>query len=126
MRNWTPLVLILFLGCSTPKQPEIGMDDVLVPKDFHPSLGWIDEAPSQYERYLGMFREGYWDCIKAYIKDINYIPQKSDRDANGWMSEIAGYNDGYIAAEKDMERNIQRFGRPRTAKYLKDVSDGGG
>jgi hypothetical protein len=102
------------------------MDDVPVPKGFHPSLNWIDEAPSHYERYLGMFRHGYWDCIKKDIEDINYVPQESDRYANGWLSEIAGYNDGYLAAEKDMQRNIKRFGKVRTAKYLKEIADGGG
>jgi hypothetical protein len=118
--------LILLAGCSTPKQPEIGMDDVSVPKEFHPSLGWIDETPSHYERYLEMFRRGYWGCIKEYIQDIDYVPKKSDCYANGWLSEIAGYNDGYLAAEKDMQRNLRRFGKARTAKYLKEVWDGGG
>ncbi len=70
-----------------------------------------------------MFRQGYWDCIKRYIGDINYVPQKSDAYANGWMSEVMGYSDGYQRAERDMERNIRLFGKERTARYLKDVSD---
>ena len=90
MRKWIPLLLLLIAGCKTQK-PSIGMGDVPVPKYFHPTLGWLEKSPSHYERYLQMFREGYWDCVMKYIEDINYVPQKSDRYANGWMSAIAGY-----------------------------------
>lgn len=125
MQKWVPLLFLLLVGCKTASQPEIGMDDVPVPKEFHPTLGWMDRGPSHYERYLGMFREGYWDCIKDYMQDINYVPQKSDREANGWMSEIEGYADGYRAAEKDMNRNINHFGKARTSQFLKRVKAGG-
>jgi hypothetical protein len=125
MRKWIPFLFVLLAGCRSPKQPEIGMGDVHVPKVFHPNLGWIDRSPSHYERYLEMFRKGYWDCISKYMEDINYVPLKSDYYACGWLSEVAGYSDGYGAAEKDMERNIKRFGKARTAEYLKEVADGG-
>ena len=36
MRALIPFLLVLLVGCSTPKQPEVGMDDVSVPKAFHP------------------------------------------------------------------------------------------
>src|SRR5258708_5486577 len=42
------------------------MGDVPVPKYFHPTLGWLEKSPSHYERYLQMFREGYWDCVMNY------------------------------------------------------------
>ena len=71
-----------------------------------------------------MFRQGYWNCIAKYVEDINYVSKKSDSYANGWMSEIAGYSDGYAAAERDMQRNIKRFGKERTAKYLKEIWEG--
>ncbi len=118
--------MVLLVGCSTPKQPSIGMGDVPVPKMFHPTLGWLDRSDSHYERYLGMFRRGYWDCIMKYMEDINYVPKNSDGYACGWMSEVAGYADGYAAAERDMNRNIKRFGKVRTAEYLKEVAEGGG
>lgn len=126
MRNLLILISVLLAGCSTTNQPELGRDIVNVPKYYPPTLGWIDEAPSQYERYLMMYRQGYWDCVKKYIQDINYIPQKSDTYANGWMSEIQGYSDGYVAAEKDMASNLKRFGKARTAQYLQVVKEGGG
>lgn len=97
------------------------MGDVRVPSMFRPTLNWLDRAPSHYERYLEMFRDGYWDCIAKYHDDINYVFQKPDSYANGWMSEVAGYDDGYKAAEKDMQRNIKRFGKERSAKYLQEV-----
>jgi hypothetical protein len=124
MRHLLLILLFLTVGCKTQNQPSIGMDTVRVPKEYQTSLGWIDKAPSQYERYLGMFREGYWDCIMKYLEDMNYVPTKADRDANGWISEIEGYQDGYRAAERDMERNIQRFGKDRTLRYLKTVCGG--
>ena len=127
MLKWIPFLLLLLVGCTTAKQTSIGMGDVSVPKLFHPTLGWLDRSDSHYERYLGMFRRGYWDCIMRYIEDINYVPKKSEREnAVGWLSEIVGYADGYVAAEKDMDRNIKRFGKQRTAAYLKEVEEGGG
>ena len=72
-----------------------------------------------------MFRQGYWDCIERYIEDINYVSKKSDSYANGWLSEIAGYGDGYVAARRDVQKNIKRFGKERTAKYLKEIGEGG-
>ena len=72
-----------------------------------------------------MFRDGYWDCVTKYHEDIDYVFQKSDSYACGWMSEVAGYGDGYKAAERDMQRNIKRFGKERTATYLQEIWDGG-
>src|SRR5215471_1029902 len=126
MRALALFALLLVVGCRTQKQPAIGMGDVRVPSEFHPTLDWLDKAPSHYERYLGMFREGYWDCVTKYHEDVNYTLKKSDTYANGWLSEVAGYADGYIAAERDMQRNIRLFGKERTAKYLQEVWDGGG
>ncbi len=111
MRKWIPILFLLMAGCQTPKQPQVGMNDVHVPKVFHPSLNWIDEAPSHYERYLGMFRQGYWDCIKRYIENIDYVSQKSDAYACGWLSEVAGYSDGYTAAERDVKKTSKGSGR---------------
>src|SRR5213593_2256218 len=78
MLKWIPFLLVLLVGCSTAKQPSVGMGDVPVPKLFHPTLGWLDKSPSHYERYLEMFRRGYWDCTTKYMEDINYVPKKSD------------------------------------------------
>lgn len=126
MRAALLLLLVLAAGCATPTQPKIGGGDVPVPKHFHPYLNWVDQSPSDYERYLSMYRQGYWDCAKMYAKDINYIPQKSDTYASGWGSEIEGYADGYIAAEKDVNRNIKQFGRARVSPYLKEIFEGNG
>jgi len=125
MRKLIPLLLLALAGCSTPNQPEIGRADIHVPKMFHADSGWIDRAPSQHERYLQMFREGYWDCINRYVESIDYVPKASDSYANGWMSEVAGYSDGYFAAMQDVQKNIMRFGKQRTAAYLKSIAAGG-
>ena len=126
MRILTLIVLLALSGCSTPKQPEIGRGEIHVPSAFHADPGWMDEGDSDYERYMQMYKKGYWECVKTYIANINYVPKKSDTYASGWMSEILGYSDGYFAAERDMKRNFARFGKPRTAEYLKLVADGGG
>lgn len=99
---------------------------VHVPKMFPLGVGWIDEAPTDYERYLEMFRQGYWQCIRNYAGDINYVSKESDYIANGWGSEISGYSDGYSAAEMDMQKNIRRFGKDRTARYLRSIWQDGG
>jgi hypothetical protein len=128
MRVILLLTCLVLAGCATPREPTIGRGegDINVPKCFHPTFGWIEEAPSPYERYLEMYRQGYWACIERYTQDINYIPKKSDAYGNGWPSEIEGYGDGYTAAEKDMARNLKLFGKERTKQYLKEVwqSDG--
>lgn len=121
MRKWIPLLFVLLLGCAAPRQPEIGNVRIHVPKEFPISIGWVDKTPTHYERYLEMFRNGYWDCVLKYYENINYVLQKPDTYANGWMSEIAGYADGYYAAEKEMQRNLKLFGKERTAAYLKRI-----
>jgi hypothetical protein len=126
MRALALFTLLLVIGCRTQEHPKIGMGDVHVPSEFHPTLNWLDKPKSHYERYLEMFREGYWNCITKYHENINYMLKKPDTYANGWLSEVAGYADGYMAAERDMQRNIRLFGKERTAKYLRDVWDGGG
>jgi hypothetical protein len=62
--------------------------------------------------------------MRRYSEDIGYVPKGTDRAACGWMSEVAGYADGYVAAQQDVERNIKRFGKDRTAQYLKKVENG--
>ena len=121
------MLLVLLAGCSTPKQPEVGRGTIHVPKEFKPSLGWIGVPTTQYEFYLESYRAGYWDCIENYIGNINYVSTKSDYDKQvGWGSQVFGWQDGYAAAEKDMHRNFERFGKKRTAEYLKEIADGGG
>ncbi len=127
MRKWIPIFLVFLVGCSTPKQPEVGRGTIHVPKEFKPSLGWIGVPTTQYEFYLESYRAGYWDCIENYIGNINYVSTKSDYDKQvGWGSQVFGWQDGYAAAEKDMHRNFERFGKKRTAEYLKEIADGGG
>lgn len=109
---------LTIVGCVAAKQPEVGQVDIHVPKMFRHGVGWGTYGSSDYERYLEMFRHGYWQCIENYTKDINYVSKESDYIANGWGSEVSGYSDGYAAAERDMQKNIKRFGKDRTAKYL--------
>ncbi len=90
MRILTLFLLLAVAGCSTPKQSEIGRGEIHVPSEFHADLGWIVEGSNDHQRYMEMYKSGYWDCIKMYISDINYIPKKSDTYADGWMSEIMG------------------------------------
>ncbi len=73
-----------------------------------------------------MFRRGYWQCIENYAEDINYVNKPSDFIACGWGSEVSGYSEGYKSAENDMQRNIKRFGKDRTAKYLRSIWQEGG
>jgi hypothetical protein len=114
-------------GCSTPKQPKVGGGIIHVPKEYEPNLGWIGVATTDYEFYLESYREGYWDCIQNYIGNIEYVSTASDYDKQvGWMSQITGWQNGYSAAERDMHSNIERFGKKRTAEYLKEIADGGG
>jgi hypothetical protein len=120
-------LLLLLAGCATPKSPEVGRVDVQVPAMFRHGIGALNvDAPTDYERYLVSFRSGYWDCIRRYVEDINYAPRDSDSYGNGWASEVSGYGDGYQAAERDMQRNFERFGKERTAQYLKDVDEQSG
>jgi hypothetical protein len=93
---------------------------------FRHGVGWFLDVPTDYERYLDMFRRGYWQCIENYAEDINYINKPSDFMASGWGSEVSGYADGYKAAERDMQKNIKRFGKDRTAKYLISIWQEGG
>ena len=125
VRKWIPLLFVFLAGCSTPKQPEIGNEIIHVRKEFKPTLGWMDGGTTQYEFYLEAYRAGYWDCIENYAGNIDYITTDVDWDKQcGWMSQVVGWQDGYAAAERDVRRNIKRFGKERTAKYLKELPDG--
>ena len=106
-------------------EPQIGRIDIDVPEMFRHGVGWLGGIPSDYERYLEAFGRGYWSCIMNYMKDINYVSLPNDYTSSGWGSEISGFGAGYEAAEKDMQRNLKRFGKERTAQYLKYVWNGG-
>jgi hypothetical protein len=125
MKKWIILIPLLISGCRTPSQPELGNRDIKVPKYWHPTVGGIYgmEPSTAYQAYFGMYRHGYWDCIGRYAQDINYVPKESDAYGNGWAYEVQGYGDGYVAAEKDMARNLKRFGKARMAQYLKQLWD---
>ena len=125
MWKWTPVFLLFLVGCSTPKQPVIGNEAIHVRKEFKPTLGWIEGGSTQYEFYLEAYRAGYWDCIENYAGNIDYVTTDADWDKQcGWMSQVIGWQDGYAAAERDVRRNIKRFGKDRTAEYLKNLPDG--
>jgi len=124
MKKWIILISLLLAGCRTSSQPELGDSEIKVPKYWHPTVAGIFdfEQRTAYEGYFEMYRHGYWDCIGRYAQDINYVPKESDGDnACGWLYEVQGHVDGYTAAEKDMARNLKRFGKARMAQYLKEL-----
>jgi hypothetical protein len=49
------------------------------------------------------------------------VSKESDGYGNGWAFEVEGYADGHTAADRDVRKNIERFGKERTAAYLKDL-----
>ena len=124
MRASLFLVLLTLAGCVVPTHPRVGREHVVVPKEFSASSGWIDGAPSDCERYLQMYRQGYWDCIRRFMSNIRFAPKDSDRIANGWPSEVSGYKDGFLAAQSDVEFDITQFGQELTTRYLKKVGTG--
>ena len=126
MRRYLPLILLCLAACETPTQPKLGRAHVQVPRIFAATSGWIDGAPSDCERYLSMYRQGYWECVRKYTENIDYQPAPSDYIASGWGSEVTGFSDGYGAANEDIQKDLRRFGKERTAVYLKEVENGGG
>jgi hypothetical protein len=95
IKAFVSVILLGLAGCTTPQRPELRNVRLHVPSCFRYSVGAFDKSPSHYERYLEGFREGYWDCIWNYTRNIDYVSTESDyNDANGWISKIDGYRRG--------------------------------
>lgn len=75
---------------------------------------------SSYEYYLSAYEKNYWDCIKNRANDINYKYTSDDFTGNGWNCAIEGYYNGYMDAEKVINKLVKYYGKQKVQKFLRE------
>jgi len=97
--------------------------EVTVPKKFCSGRGW-HAAPSDIERYVKAYEDGWWRCIKLHVKDIDYQSTDADKTGIGWPARVEGLRQGFEDAQARISSNIERFGKKRTHEYLIQIWEG--
>jgi hypothetical protein len=93
-----------------------------VPNRFRVGRGavWVI---SDAEKYIDSYERSWWACMEDRGININYRCTDDDWIGNGWPSEVDGFRNGYIDANKLIEKNIRKFGREAVQRYLLDKTN---
>ncbi len=111
---------------SSLKEPNIFINTskhIDVPQIFQKGVGWRD-FESDYELYLSNYRRGWWRCVEAYVKNIDYKYNEKDSMMNGRGAAISGFEQGYVDANEIIKKNIKVFGKEKVHSYLKVIWEG--
>lgn len=125
MRGKEILLLCLGVACLPGCGEAIGVarmshDEVRVPTRFRGARVCVGDI-SDHERYVRAYEEGWWDCVRLYVRDIDYITRETDRAASGWPSAVEGYADGFREAEGQIKQNIEHYGRKDAREALRRI-----
>lgn len=113
----TVAFLVGGFGCED-SQPGPDMDHrVDVPLKFHEGRG-ARNVPSNHERYLEAYEEGWWDCVERFAADIEHGTVETEKAAVGGPVRIQGYRNGFEDAQERIRSNASRYGRERTREHL--------
>jgi hypothetical protein len=94
-----------------------------VPQNLQNGVGWRD-FESDYELYLSSYRRGWWRCVEAYVKNIDYKYNEKDSRINGRGAAISGFDQGYLDANEIIKKNIKVFGKEKVHSYLEEIWEG--
>ena len=108
------------------KEPDIFVNTskhIDVPHIYQKGVGWR-EFESDYENYLSNYRRGWWRCVEAYVKNIEYKYKEEDSRMNGRGAAISGFEQGYLDANEIIKKNIKVFGKDKVHSYLEEIWEG--
>jgi hypothetical protein len=120
------VIIMMLYGCASLDSPNIfrGHSEIRVPEEYRTRASCcVNGIDSLHRMYVVSYEQGWWACVKNYIKDINYTTQPSDLSNCGWDAEIEGYYKGYMDAEKSIRNNIHKFGKKSTQDYLIELCE---
>ena len=118
---WRKIVQIavvgLLAGCAS--QPELTFyHRVDVPEQFRFG-GGSPYGTSPYERYLDAYERAFWACVRNRAENIDYQYTLGDIAGCGWGSEVSGYEDGYLHAEKMINDLVEAYGKEKTRQFIR-------
>ena len=120
MRHFLWLTLLISMASCTFSKGDLSLSHQVHVPDEYGAGRMTASDPSDQERYIHAYEQGWWSCTTNYAGDINYTSTSEDRAWNGWPAAVEGGLRGYEAAERHILTLKEKFGPTRTQTFLKD------
>jgi hypothetical protein len=104
-------------GCSDSRNFTSFYHEVIVPLQYR-SGRLVFAIRSDQERYIQRYEDGWWECIKRHLHDINDIQTEDTITTSGWGVEISGFYDGYHDCRLRILNMIAHLGVKKTVNLL--------